>query len=183
MYFSIHPETTSIMARQFAWILAAALTCAPVSGVAAPAPECSATAVQDGKQKDSKQNEPRRPRFVKWWAEADHRAELGITDQQSAVIEQIFQAHLPAQRERYRELEKAEPALAKLIKEGTAEPSVVAREVERVEDLTAAVRKSRIMTLYRMQHELTAEQRAKLKLMDERRRERDRKSSDSGRHN
>jgi Spy/CpxP family protein refolding chaperone len=168
------------MARQFAWILAAAL-CAPVIGVVAAASGGSVAAVQDAKQKDSKQNEPRRPRFVKWWAEAEHRAELGITDQQSAVIEQIFQTHLPAQRERYRELEKAEPALATLIKEGTADPSVVAREVERVEDLTAAVRKSRIITLYRMQHELTAEQRAKLKRMDERRREGDRKSSDAGR--
>jgi Spy/CpxP family protein refolding chaperone len=169
------------MARQFVWVLAAALTCAPVSGVAAPASERSVAGVQENKQKDSKSNEPKRPRFVKWWAEAEHRAELGITDQQSAVIEQIFQSHLPAQRERYRELEKAEPALATLIKEGTADPAVVAREVERVEDLTAAVRKSRMITLYRMQHELTADQRAKLKLMDERRRERDRKSSDSGR--
>jgi Spy/CpxP family protein refolding chaperone len=171
------------MARQFAWVLAAALTCAPVVGVAAPASERSVAGVQESKQKDAKSSEPtKRPRFVKWWAESEHRAELGITDQQSAIIEQIFQSHLPAQRERYRELEKAEPALATLIKEGKADPAVVAREVERVEDLTAAVRKSRVITLYRMQHELTPEQRAKLKLMDERRRERDRKSSDPGRH-
>jgi Spy/CpxP family protein refolding chaperone len=169
------------MARQFAWILSAALTCVPVAALAADVNERPATAARQGQQKDSKQNEPRKSRFVKWWAHPEHRAELGITEQQSAAIEQIFQAHLPGQRERYRELEKAEPALAKLIKEGTADPSIVAREVERVENLTAEVRKARIITLYRMQHELTADQRARLKVMDERRRQADRKSPDTGR--
>jgi hypothetical protein len=54
--------------------------------------------------------------------------------------------------------------------------------VERVETLTAQTRISRISTLYRMQHELTAEQRIKLRAMDERRRQAaDRKSPDPGR--
>lgn len=169
------------MATQFAWILMAVLL-APAPAPGERSAGLFAGGAQHDRQKGSKQNEPRRQRFVKWWIEEGPRAELGITDQQSAAIEKIFQAHLPGQRQRHRELEALEPALAKLIKEGTAHPDVVAREVERVEDLTAAVRKARITTLYRMQHELTADQRARLKAMDDRRRRDDsHKSSEPGR--
>ena len=171
------------MASQNAWILAATLACAPVAMLAARPTTLDATALQDqkpaAKSSDQKGNE-RRPKFVKWWQAADHRAELGIGDQQSARIEQIFQDHLPAQRQRYRELEKLEPALAQLIKDGSADPAVVLREVERVENLTAEVRTSRIITLYRMHRELTAAQRAKLEALNKRR-EDDHRKSDSGR--
>jgi Spy/CpxP family protein refolding chaperone len=176
------------MARHFAWILVVGLSLAAASAGATPRADVAADGVDGNpsqkthEQDKDKQGEQRRPRFVKWWAEAEYRTELGISDQQSAAIEQIFQAHLPAQRQRYRELETLEPALAKLLKEGTADPDVVARAVDRVESLTAEVRKSRISTLYRMQHELTAEQRTRLKAIDERRRQADsRKSPDTDR--
>jgi Spy/CpxP family protein refolding chaperone len=172
------------MASQNAWILAATLACAPTVMLAAPPTilEAAPLAHQKpaAKSAEQKGGEQRRPRFVKWWQEADHRAELGIGDQQSARIEQIFQEHLPAQRQRYRELEKLEPALAQLIKDGTADPAVILREVERVENLTAEVRTSRIITLYRMHRELTAAQRAKLEALNKRR-EDDHRKSDSGR--
>lgn len=172
------------MASQNAWILAATLACAPVVMLAASPTTLKAAPLHDqkpaAKSADQKGGDQRRPRFVKWWQEADHRAELGIGDQQSARIEQIFQEHLPAQRQRYRELEKLEPALAQLIKDGTADPAVVLREVERVENLTAEVRTSRIITLYRMHRELTAAQRAKLEALNKRR-EDDHRKSDSGR--
>ena len=174
------------MARQLGWILAAAVVLTPAAATAAPAPEQPVVGAQREhdreQQKAAKEDESRR-RFVKWWIEPEPRAELGITDAQSAAIEKIWQDYVPGQRKRWRELQKLEPALAKLIKEGTSDPDVVAREVERVENLTAEVRSSRITMIYRMQHELTAAQRAKLKAMDERRRQADsRKSSDSGRH-
>lgn len=174
------------MARQLGWILAAAVVMTPVAITAAPATERPVVGAQREhdreQQKAQKQDEPRR-RFVKWWIEPEPRAELGITDQQSAAIEKIWQDYLPGQRTRWRELQKLEPALEKLIKEGTSHPDLVAREVERVENLTAEVRIARISMIYRMRHELTAAQRAKLKAMDERRHQADgRKSSDSGRH-
>lgn len=169
------------MARYIGWMVAAALFAAPTVAPADPlAGQSVPTGAQHEQQKDSKQNE-RRPRFVKWWAEAEPRAELGISDQQSAMIEKVWQTHMPAQRERYNEHEKLESALEKLIKEGTADPDLVAREVERVENLTAKIRTSRITMIYRMQHYLTAEQRSRLKVWDERRRQADRKSSDPGR--
>ena len=170
------------MARQTAWVLAGALLATPSGAIA----ECihgaptssSIDQKQDLKSNDQKGGEPRR---VKWWSEAPYRAELGISDQQSARIEQIFQEHLPEQRKRYRELEQLEPMLARLINEGTADPDVVAREVDRVENLTAEVRKSRIITLYRMHRELTGDQRMKLKALNERREADHRKSSNPGR--
>jgi Spy/CpxP family protein refolding chaperone len=174
------------MARQLGWILAAAVILTPAAATAAPATEWPNVGTQRehdrAQQKPTKEDEPRR-RFVKWWTEPEPRAELGITDAQSAAIEKIWQDYLPGQRKRWRELQKLEPALDKLIKEGTSDPDVVAREVERVENLTAEVRSARISMIYRMRHELTAGQRAKLKVMDERRHQSDaRKSSDSGRH-
>jgi Spy/CpxP family protein refolding chaperone len=163
------------MARHIGWILAAALFAAPAAAPAEPV-----AGPQHDQQKDSKQNE-RRPRFVKWWAEAEPRAEIGISDLQAAAIEKIWQAHMPAQRQRYSEHEKLEPALARLIKEGTADPDLVAREVERVETLAAEIRSARISMIYRMQHQLTADQRARLKVWDDRRRQSERKSAEPGR--
>jgi Spy/CpxP family protein refolding chaperone len=161
------------MARQFAWILVAALVCAPSV--------VSAERACEQPQQGSRQSEQRRPRFVKWWDEPKHRAELGITDQQSARIEQIFQSTLAEQRTRWREFEQIDRAVSVLIKEGTADPSVVEQQVGRCEDLRAALNKTRVLTLYRMHRELTTDQRARLKAMEERREADHRRSSDSGR--
>ena len=117
------------MARQLGWILAAAVVLTPAAAMAAPATERPVVGAQrehDRDQQKPKQNEPRK-RFVKWWMEPEPRAELGITDAQSAAIEKIWQDYVPGQRKRWRELQALEPALAKLIKEGTSDPDVVAR--------------------------------------------------------
>jgi Spy/CpxP family protein refolding chaperone len=168
------------MARQFAWILAAALACPPAVALAEEA--CGHGQGESGQQKpktdSARASEPNRRGGVKWWLEPKYRAELGISDQQSARIEQIFQAHVPAQRARYDALRVLEPALEQLIKDGLADPAIVEREVDRVERLTAEVRTNRIVTLYRMHRELTAEQRVKFKAMEERREAEHRKSSD-----
>jgi Spy/CpxP family protein refolding chaperone len=136
-------------------------------------------------QRDNRSSEGRQERRwpPKWWIEAQERAELGITDPQSARIEQIFQSAMPAQRERWRELEKLDKALAQMIKEGTADVATVTTLVNRVEDLRAEMAKSRTVMLYRMHLELSADQRARLKAMEERRREAERRkqSTDSTR--
>ena len=153
-------------ARHLAWIVAVGLVCAPAQ----------AGALLEGmpnrslRQHSEERRQSSRP--TKWWIEAKERAELGITDQQSARIEAIFRSTVDGpegQRARYMLLRKLEPALAQLIKDGTADPSVVEREVERVENLWAQVRKTRIVMFYRMHRELTPEQRTKLKAMEERR--------------
>ena len=174
------------MARHFAWILAAGLASAATPALAERVCDHPATGVQGSSQSGASQRsstppgaERQRPRFLKWWEDAGSRAELGITDQQSARIEQIFQATLPAQRERYRELEKLQAAVDQLIKDGTADPAYVEKQVERFEYLTAEARKTRTITLYRMHRELSADQRTKLKAMFERRDAEHRKSTES----
>jgi hypothetical protein len=164
------------MARHFGWIVAAALLCVPVTEVTAATCEPA----QPGAEKHLQQRrDDRRPRFVKWWLEPQDRAEIGISDQQSARIEEIFQSTLSAQRERYREIEKLEPIVAQMIKDGVADPTTVEKQVERLEYLGAEVRKTRILTLYRMHRELSTDQRARLKVISERREAERRKSSES----
>jgi hypothetical protein len=65
-------------------------------------------------------------RRVPWWKAEDTRAELGISDKQSKDIDDIFQATLPSLRAAKDELDKLDEALGRLIKEGTADISVVA---------------------------------------------------------
>jgi len=158
------------MARNIAWVVAALLL-VPASGRAAglgeiavcereQAPQQRGAAKPD-KAKPSSQRQER----PKWWIDAKLRAELGVTDQQSAAVEQVWQKSLPALREGRQKLEKLEDALSKLT-DGIDETAVIA-QTERVESLRAELNKGRTLMIYRMQKILTAEQRAKVKAMFE----------------
>jgi Spy/CpxP family protein refolding chaperone len=105
----------------------------------------------------------------KWWVDEQSRAELGITSQQSAEIEQIFSATLPKLRGGRHELEQLEATLAQTIKDSVADPAVVRQQVEKVENLRAELNKTRTLMLYQMHRVLTAEQRQKLDAMFQRR--------------
>lgn len=168
--------------RHFAWLLAAGLLAlpgaAPVESAIGQATE-SAKPHSGHQDSNDKRQSRRRP---KWWMDEKLRAELGITDAQSARIEEIWQSTLPTQQERFREFRRLDSALSKLIKEGTADPTIVAQQVERVENLRAEMTKTRTITLYRMHRELTQDQRAKLKAMDERRDAERRKTTESEGH-
>ncbi len=58
-------------------------------------------------------------------------------DQQSKKIDEVWESTAPKQREKWHELEKLEEALAKTIKENTADVAIVAQQVEKVEKLRA----------------------------------------------
>ena len=107
-------------------------------------------------------------RRIKWWMDEKSRTELGITNQQSAEIEEIFQATLPRLREVRRELEDLEAKLSQMIKDGTAPVSAISEQVERVENARAEINKTRTVMLYRIDRVLSADQRAKLKAWHER---------------
>lgn len=109
-------------------------------------------------------------RRIKWWVDEQSRAELGITDQQSADIEQIFQGTLPKLRQVRDELNDLETKLSKMIANNTAPVAVVSEQVDRVESARAEMNKLRTVMLYRIDRVLSAEQRAKLKAWHERRR-------------
>ena len=117
---------------------------------------------QDGKSDGRGGKDERR---MPWWKAPDTRAELGITDKQSKDIDEIFQATFPALKAAKEELDKLDDAVAKLIKEGTADIVVVARQVGQAEQKRADLTTQRTVMLYRMHRLLTPEQRVKLDAM------------------
>jgi Spy/CpxP family protein refolding chaperone len=161
------------MARHIAWVVAVLLL---VPGtVRAAGLEVTCDRDQASKQQrgahpaeTKPENKPdskpgQRPERPKWWIEPKLRAELQITDQQSALVEQIWQKSLPSLREGREKLTKLEDALSKLT-DGTDEAAVIAQS-ERVESLRAELNKGRTLMIYRMNRILTADQRAKVKAM------------------
>jgi Spy/CpxP family protein refolding chaperone len=114
----------------------------------------------DGRKPDAAQEEG--PPRWKWWLHPDSRKELGLSDKQSRKIDEIWESTAPPQREKWHELERLEEALAKTIKENTADVTVVAQQVEKVEKLRAENTAARTVMLYRMRLLLTPEQRVKV---------------------
>ena len=105
----------------------------------------------------------------KWWIDPQLRSELGITDQQSAAVDQIWQRSLPKLREAHERLEKLENVLSQMILDNTADEASVIAQIEKVESTRADLNQGRTLMLYRMNKLLTAEQRAKVKAIYDRR--------------
>lgn len=111
----------------------------------------------------------------------DDRRELGITDQQSAAIEQIWASVAPQQREKWHELQRLQGELEQTLKAATMDPAAVAQQVEQVEKLRAAINGTRTIMLYRMSQVLTPDQRVKLEAHRARREENRRRQGDKDR--
>jgi Spy/CpxP family protein refolding chaperone len=174
------------MARQTTWVLALLMACVP-GAIGAGAAEhqarpsgAQAPVARDTKDKDAKDRAKPAPQpddreRRKWWLY--NRAELGITDQQSASINQIFESTIPKLRETRQELDRAEDELSRTIKEHKADIAVLSGQLDRVESTRSHYNKTRVLMLYRMHLILSAEQRAKLdvlrKRMDQDRRDRE----------
>jgi len=101
-----------------------------------------------------------------WWIDPKLRADLGITDQQSTSVEQIWQKSLPSLREAREKLAKMDDTLSKMIADGVDEAKVIA-QIELVENTRAEANKARTLMIYRMNKVLKPEQRAKVKAMFE----------------
>jgi Spy/CpxP family protein refolding chaperone len=113
-------------------------------------------------QSESRQEDP--PRW-KWWLHPDSQRELRLTETQSRKIDDIWNEVAPKQREKMDELRRHEEALAKTIKENTADVSIVSHQVEKVEKLRADTNARRTLMIYRMHLLLTPEQREKVDAM------------------
>jgi Spy/CpxP family protein refolding chaperone len=157
------------MARQTTWVLALLVACtASVAG--APAFAQSQEKPQKASAHDGERRE-QRDRW-KWWLY--NRDELGITDQQSAAINGIFESTITKLRETRQEADRTESELSRTIKEGTADVTVVSHLVDRFEAARSENNKIRVLMLYRMHRELRPDQLRKVQeLLDSRRRERD----------
>lgn len=147
------------MARHLAWVLTGLLIAAAVPvGAAQPPAAGQQAAVAASSQGHGKgQGQP-----FKFWV--NWRTELGITDQQAAAIEQLWQSNLPELRTDRERLDRLETALSQLMHDG-ADETAVSAQIDRVEEVRSAMSKARTLMLYRMNRVLTPEQREKLKAM------------------
>jgi Spy/CpxP family protein refolding chaperone len=155
------------MARQIAWALAVLLL-VPVASRAAEWCERDQASQQRGGQGHSGDKNSDHKPPPKWWIDPQLRADLAITDAQSAAVDDIWQKSLPTLRDARGLLEKQEDVLSVMIRDGAAEAAVAA-QIERVENMRAELNKGRTLMIYRMNKVLTPEQRAKVKAMMERR--------------
>jgi Spy/CpxP family protein refolding chaperone len=164
------------MARHTAWVVALLLA-VPAAGRAA--------SVSDGKTCDREQARPQKagqppvsphgekpgePRSKPlWWIDPKLRAELGITDQQSAAVDAVWQKTVPLLRDARARLDKLEEALSAMTQKDGSDETAVLAQIERVENTRAEASKTRTIMIYRMNKLLTVDQRAKVKAMYERR--------------
>jgi Spy/CpxP family protein refolding chaperone len=109
----------------------------------------------------------------KWWQDEKMKAELALTDDQSAEVESIFQASRPKLQESKRHLESLEEELSEMVRARVADEVEVSQLVDRVEAARSELSKERTLMLYRMHRILTPEQNAKLKEIYDRRRSRE----------
>jgi Spy/CpxP family protein refolding chaperone len=168
------------MARPISALLTVLLVCVTAVSAAAGAQGRPDRAAQGKGDRDKApagvQSAPNDRERWKWWLY--DRAELGITDQQSRDINQIFEATLPKLRETRHEMERAEAELSRTIKEHKADLGTISLLIDRVESARSQNAKLRVMMLYRIDLLLSPEQRTKVEALrarqDAARRDRDR---------
>jgi Spy/CpxP family protein refolding chaperone len=95
----------------------------------------------------------------KWWQDERFRRELGLTAEQSARLEEIFQTTQPTLRDLMRGLSQAEDELNRRIEDG--DDASVMEHVAVVEAARGELSKNRTLMLLRMRRSLTADQWAK----------------------
>ena len=108
----------------------------------------------------------------KWWQNDRFVKELGLTPEQSARLEEIFQKHQPTLRQRMDSLDQAERAFDRVVE--TGDDKAVMSQVDVVEAARAELNKTRTMMLLRMRRSLTADQWAKFTALAQTNRDRDR---------
>ena len=113
----------------------------------------------------------------KWWQSDDVASEIGLTAEQGAEIEAIFQSLRPRLREFAHRLHREEDELTAVMHAMQAEEWEVALQIDKVEAARSALSKTRTLMLYRMHKTLTAEQSEALHAMWERRRSNGQSSS------
>lgn len=102
----------------------------------------------------------RRPH--RWWQSEEVQTELGLTDDQSASLDSIYQETLPKQRESMRRLNAEELTLSQLIADMEVQEIDVTRQIDRVEAARSELSKSRILMVFRMYRVLSTGQRETL---------------------
>ena len=114
-----------------------------------------------------------------WWKDAQFQHDLGLSADQSARIDAIFQAAISQLRPKKAELDQQEELLSQQIVAG-ADEALVTRQVDKVEAIRAQMNKMRTLMLLKERQVLSPDQRVKLNKLHEQW-ERDHKRPERGR--
>jgi len=107
------------------------------------------------------------PQPFAWWKSEQFKKELGLTADQSARIDKIWETTRPELRQEWEELQKLEDKLSRLI-QNDADEAVLARQIDRVETARANTNKTRSLMLVQMLKTLTPDQRSRFKALNAR---------------
>ena len=153
--------------------LAVALGAAAASPMAAqrtPAGQNQAAKSQGpGKSSAPQSQPPSRPK--PWWNDEVSKKELGLTAAQVKAIDDIYLSskdELATYRDSW---DRERKELDRMIAEAKVEQWQVLRQIDRMETARSNNNKTFLMMLYRMNRQLTVEQRVKLQEMERRARE------------
>ena len=101
----------------------------------------------------------------KWWQSEMFTRELGLTAEQSAKIEAIFQKTVPVLRQEKDTLDRAQADFNQMIE--ASDDAQVMAQVGVVEAARSELNKSRTMMLLRMRRVLTPDQRVKFVMLQQ----------------
>lgn len=96
----------------------------------------------------------------KWWQSEPTQRELGLTKEQVARLEEIFQSYLPTLRKQKEAFDRAEAEFNRRVASGDHAGALA--QIDPVETARAALNKSRSHQLLYMRRVLTVDQHAKL---------------------
>jgi len=147
------------MARYVAWAFAALLL-VPSAGSAAGLCEKGQSQAKPGSPPNGKPEQGHQP--PKFWVDPKLKAELAITDDQSAKIEAIWSKDYKQRAETRKRLEELETKLDQMMLDASADEAAIVAQLDKVEAARTEVSKARVLMLYRINKLLTADQRAKL---------------------
>ena len=101
-----------------------------------------------------------------WWKDAQFQRDLGLTPDQTAKIDAIFQSTISLLRQKKEDLDRQEDDLSRMIAAG-ADESLVTRQVDKVESTRASMNKMRTLMLLHERQVLTPDQRVRLNKLHE----------------
>jgi Spy/CpxP family protein refolding chaperone len=107
------------------------------------------------------------PQPFAWWKSEQFKKELGLTADQSARIDKIWETTRPELRQEWDELQRFEEKLNRLI-QNDADEAMLARQIDRVETARANANKTRALMLVQMLKTLTPDQRSRFRTLNER---------------
>jgi Spy/CpxP family protein refolding chaperone len=96
-----------------------------------------------------------------WWRNEAIVKDLGLTAEQSARLNAIFETTMPELRQDREELERLEAKLSRMFQDERMDEASLARQIDRVETARANGNKTRSLMLMRMYRVMTREQRTR----------------------